>query len=64
MSRVRIALRVTVEVDAELWDADYGTGFDADDIRADVLSHVETAVGVLMSQTDDEGMVTVRLLAR
>lgn len=64
MSRVRIALRVTVEVDAELWDADYGTGFDADDIRADVLSHVETAVGVLMSQTDDGGAVRVRLLAR
>lgn len=42
MGKVKVAVSVTLEVDAEGWDMDYGCGTAAQAIRSDVTSAVHS----------------------
>lgn len=44
MSTVRVAINLTVEIDAENWNMAYGTGVEPAAVRADVRLSVESAV--------------------
>ena len=60
MSKVRVKFVVEMAIDPELWDADYGTGYEPSDIVGDVQQHVETALQALIDQTDENANVRVR----
>lgn len=42
--KLTMAVNVTIEVDAEGWDMDYGTGLDQAKIREDVKAYVRSLI--------------------
>lgn len=47
--KIKVAISATLEVDAEGWDMDYGTGLEAPEIRHDV----KAAVHSLLNEYND-----------
>jgi hypothetical protein len=54
---MRIQMVVTVDVDPDTWDRDYGCGTGRDEVRRDVVRYVTTAV---QSMVGPDGTVGVR----
>lgn len=44
MAKVKVAINMTIEVDAEGWNMDYGTGTGAAAIRSDVKSAIHSLI--------------------
>ena len=55
----KISMKIVVELDEELWDADYGTGTDAASVKEDVRQYTLTALQTVFEQTDMNAKVKV-----
>lgn len=53
---MKVRMIVTLEVDPEKWDSNYGTGSEAKKVREDVVSWVENSLN--SNHLTDEGTIT------
>jgi len=58
--RIKVNLRLAIEVDAEAWDAAYGTGTDRARVAADVAAYVLHQVQESNAMVEAGAEVTLR----